>query len=70
MYNNSPQSILLKLELVRNAFSENKIDMPVEAAAEYMFDADFEAYVNEGLPLLTFGKNLILIENVLCSRIK
>lgn len=62
VYNNSPQSILPKLELVRSAFLENKIDMPVEAAAEYMVDGDFEAYINEDLPLLTFGKNLILIE--------
>lgn len=62
VYNNSPQSILPKLELVRSAFLENKIDIPIEAAAEYMVDGDFEAYINEGLPLLTFGKNLILIE--------
>ena len=36
--------------------------MPVEAAAEYMVDVDFENYINEGKQLLTFGKNLILIE--------
>lgn len=62
VYNNSPETILPKLELVRSAFAENKIDMPVEAAAEYMVDADFESYMNEGGRLLTFGKNLILIE--------
>ena len=62
VYNNLPQTILPKLELVREAFTENKIDLQIEAAAEYMVDGDFESYVNEGLPLLTFGKNLILIE--------
>lgn len=62
VYENSPQTILPKLELVRTAFAENNIDMQVEAAAEYMVDADFENYVNEGKQLLTFGKNLILIE--------
>ena len=62
VYNNSPEIILPKLELVKLALEENKIDIQVEVAAEYMVDADFEAYINEGLPLLTFGKNLILIE--------
>ncbi len=62
VYDNSPETILPKLELVRNAFKEHNIDMPVEAAAEYMVDADFENYINEGKQLLTFGQNLILIE--------
>jgi tyrosine-protein phosphatase YwqE len=62
VYDNSPATILPKLELVRTAFAENNIDMPVEAAAEYMVDADFENYINEGKQLLTFGNNLILIE--------
>ncbi|MBV9963441.1 MAG: histidinol phosphatase [Parafilimonas sp.] len=62
VYPNSPETILPKLELVRNALKENNIDMQVEAAAEYMVDLDFENYMNEGKQLLTFGKNLILIE--------
>ncbi len=62
VYNNSPQTILPKLELVRAAFAENNLDMQIEAAAEYMVDGDLESYINDGLPLLTFGKNFILIE--------
>lgn len=62
MYPNSPETILPKLELVRNALQENNIDVKVEAGAEYMVDLDFENYINEGKPLLTFGKNFILIE--------
>lgn len=62
VYPNSPATILPKLELVRTALQENNIDIQVEAAAEYMVDLDFENHVVEGKPLLTFGKNLILIE--------
>jgi len=62
VYPNTPDTILPKLELVRSALKENNIDMQVEAAAEYMVDVDFENYMNEGKKLLTFGKNLILIE--------
>lgn len=62
VYPNSPVTILPKLELVRTALQENNIDIQVEAAAEYMVDLDFENQVVDGKPLLTFGKNLILIE--------
>ena len=62
VYPNSPDTILPKLELVRIALKENNIEMEVEAAAEYMVDSDFETYINANKPLLTFGKNLILIE--------
>lgn len=62
VYPNSPETILPKLELVRSALNENNVDIQVEAAAEYMVDIEFEDYVNAGKPLLTFGKNLILIE--------
>jgi tyrosine-protein phosphatase YwqE len=62
VYPNSPETILPKLELVRDALEKNNIDIQVEAAAEYMVDLDFENYFNAGKPLLTFGRNLILIE--------
>lgn len=62
VYPNSPDTILPKLELVRSALKENKINIQVEAAAEYMIDIEFENYFNADKPLLTFGKNLILIE--------
>lgn len=62
VYNNSPETILPKLELVRSALKENNINVQVEAGAEYMVDIEFEDYINAGKPLLTFGKNLILIE--------
>lgn len=62
VYPNSPETILPKLELVRNALKENNLDIQVEAAAEYMVDIDFENHLLAGKPLLTFGDNLILIE--------
>ena len=62
VYPNNPETILPKLELVRSALKENNIDITVEAAAEYMVDIDFENLINAGKPLLTFGKNLVLIE--------
>jgi tyrosine-protein phosphatase YwqE len=62
VYPNSPATILPKLELVRTALQENNVQIQVEAAAEYMVDLDFENHVVAGKPLLTFGKNLILIE--------
>jgi protein-tyrosine phosphatase len=63
MHPNTPETILPKLDLVRNELSKRGIDMPVEAAAEYMIDLDFERLIESGKPLLTFTpKNYILIE--------
>src|SRR5215211_3539075 len=53
VYPNSPDTILPKLELVRNALKENNIDMQIDAAAEYMVDGEFEKYINANKPLLT-----------------
>ena len=62
LYPNSPDTILPKLDIVREALKKNNIAVQVHAAAEYMVDTDMESYVKSGKPLLTFGKNYILIE--------
>jgi len=62
IYRNTPETILPKLDLVREALKQNDIPVTIEAAAEYMVDPDMEALVKSGKQLLTFGKNLILIE--------
>jgi tyrosine-protein phosphatase YwqE len=62
MYPNSPQTILPKLQLVRDALKENNIPVQIEAGAEYMVDNNFEMSIQNNELLLTFGKNLILIE--------
>ena len=63
MHPNSPETILPKLDLVREAIGKAGLDIQVEAAAEYMIDLEFEKLVESGKPLPTFGaKNYILIE--------
>jgi len=62
MYPNDHETILPKLEEIREALKENNIDITIEAAAEYMVDLEMEKQVLTGEPLLTFGNNLILIE--------
>ena len=46
LYPNTPQTVLPKLELVRQTLQEKKIDMQIHAAAEYMVDIDFENYLS------------------------
>ncbi len=62
VYRNGPETILPKLQLIKDLVVANNIDMQIEAAAEYMVDIEMENYVVEGLPLLTLGNNYILIE--------
>ncbi len=62
IYPNSPVTILPTLKAVQDAIAERQIPVIVEAAAEYMVDPEMENNMKKGQPLLTFGKNLILIE--------
>jgi len=63
MHPNTPETILPKLDLVRNELLKRNINIEVEAAAEYMIDMEFEQLIDSGKPLLCFGsKNYILIE--------
>lgn len=62
LYPNTPEIILSQLALVRNALKEKKIDVEIEAAAEYMVDTNLEEQVKADKPLLTFGNGLMLIE--------
>lgn len=60
---NSPETILPKLDLVRNELSRRNIGIQVDAAAEYMIDLEFEKLIDSGKELLTFTSNrYILIE--------
>ncbi|CAN5160859.1 hypothetical protein BH11BAC6_BH11BAC6_15140 [soil metagenome] len=47
---------------MQDAVKAKKIDIVIEAAAEYMADMDMEMLIADDKPLLTFGDNLILIE--------
>ncbi len=62
LYPNGPDTILPKLDLVREAVAKENIPVQIEAGAEYMVDIEMENYVQSGKQLLTFGKNYILIE--------
>lgn len=62
IYPNSPETILPQLDLVKKALKEKNINVQIEAAAEYMVDADMEKLITDNKQLLTFGENLILIE--------
>jgi tyrosine-protein phosphatase YwqE len=63
MHPNTPETILPKLDLVRNELAKQNINIQVEAAAEYMIDLEFEQLIESGKPLLSFGsKDYILIE--------
>ncbi|MDB5248691.1 MAG: hypothetical protein JWQ40_3085 [Segetibacter sp.] len=64
LYPNSPETILPKLDLVRNALKEANVSVEVQAAAEYMVDHDFATLVKRSKKeeLLTIAGDYILIE--------
>ena len=62
VHDNTPQTILPALELVKAELKKQDIPVILEAAAEYMVDHEFEQLLEKNEPLLTFGKNYILIE--------
>jgi tyrosine-protein phosphatase YwqE len=61
LYFNSPDTILPKLDAVRQALKENQIDVQLDTAAEYFLDEHFEELI-EKEELLTFGDRHVLFE--------
>ena len=61
LYRNNPEIILSGLKKLRSELSRLKIDVRVEAAAEYFVDYDFENKIGNE-KFLTFGDDYILIE--------
>lgn len=61
VWNNSPEIIASKLLETEKALEENKIEIPVRAAAEYLIDSWFENHFKEE-KLLTLKDNYILVE--------
>ncbi len=62
IYDNTTDKIKTALALLNNELQNQNIPVEIAAAAEYMVDFDFELMVDKKLPLLTFGKNYVLIE--------
>ncbi len=60
-YRNTPEILLPKLELVRQAIKQQQIPIEIDVAAEYYLDYDFEQKINKE-KLLTFGANYVLFE--------
>lgn len=55
-YRNTPETISNALSVLKEALAAEKIDIPVEAAAEHYFDETFEARVdNDGLMVMKGG---------------
>lgn len=64
LYPNSPETILPKLELVREALKTANVDIQVDAAAEYMIDHMFSELLAKSKKedLLTISGDYILVE--------
>jgi len=60
-FQNTPETILGGLEIVRAALKENNIPVEISAAAEYYIDDGFIRKLEEE-KLLTFGDNYLLVE--------
>ena len=61
-YQNTPEIILQKLSEVQLSAKDNRLDIKIEAAAEYFLDEYFFQLLDKPEELLTFGKNFILFE--------
>lgn len=61
-YRNDAAIIGGRLKELMLFLSENRIEIKIEAAAEYYFDTWLINEVNEGRPLLTFGDHYLLFE--------
>ncbi|MXO05093.1 tyrosine-protein phosphatase [Flavobacterium sp. HBTb2-11-1] len=61
VWDNSPEIISSKLQETQKALEENKIKIPIRAAAEYFMDSWFENHFKEE-KLLTLKDNYVLVE--------
>lgn len=62
VHNNTPSTILPVLETMKQELVLAKINIEIEAAAEYMVDEYFMELLSENQPLLTIGNKYVLIE--------
>lgn len=60
-FRNTPDTIHKALDILREGLLQNKIDLQVDAAAEYYLDETFENKIAKK-EVLTFGKNYLLFE--------
>lgn len=67
MYQNTPDIINQKLDLVRKRLKEENIDVEINAAAEYFLDDYVASLLTKGEKLLTIKDNMVLSEFSLAS---
>lgn len=61
-YRNEPDAIIGKLEQLNQFLKTEKMNIQVEAAAEYYLDESLIERVNKGEKLMTFGNKYLLFE--------
>jgi len=61
-YKNTPENINAGLATVRHALQKEKINVILEAAAEYYLDEIFLEKIRNGEKLLTISQNYVLVE--------
>ena len=62
VYPNTSETILSGLATLREELNRQKIEVEVNAAAEYFMDEYFSDLLRKKQPLLTISKNLVLVE--------
>ena len=67
MYLNNRDDILERCEVLKNHLASVKINVEIEAAAEYFLDDNLKRLLANKEPLLTFGDNLVLVEFSMAS---
>ncbi|MDW7693816.1 CpsB/CapC family capsule biosynthesis tyrosine phosphatase [Flammeovirgaceae bacterium SG7u.111] len=67
-YKNTPEIILEKLDRVKEKVEQQKLNIELEAAAEYYLDEAFIKMLENNDKLLTFGGNYLLFETAFINR--
>lgn len=62
-YPNTPEIIMSGLGKLQTELDRNKIEIEIEAAAEYFVDESFHQKILDGLPILSFGDRYVLVES-------
>lgn len=68
MYKNTPAIIIEKLDEVKGRLTEEKIEIEIQAAAEYFIDDHLTEVLENKEPLLTFGNRMVLVEFSMASQ--
>ena len=67
MYPNKREDILQRCTVLKKHLESEKINAPIEAAAEYFLDDNLKKVLANKEPLLSFGDNLVLVEFSMAS---